>query len=232
MSADPFFLDEQAALRSEDVSLLTSERVFCEPPAELRATVRARVQGAIHQHPSVFAPSVRAPWIRAAACTALLGLGTTIGWFAHEAVQGEHALPARTERRAEEEAGSIASLKSQPVAATTTVAPPPIAPVDQAPSRPSPHMPRVPTESLALERALLDNAHTALRQGNAREAFAFLERHRRQTPGRLAEERQAMEIETLLALGNPDGARALASNFHTQYPNSLLWPRIVRALED
>ncbi len=84
---------------------------------------------------------------------------------------------------------------------------------------------------LARERALLDLARAAAARGEPALALAQAERHRQQFPqGRLAEEREAMAIRALLALGRRADARARADAFRASYPNSFLTPVIDSAL--
>ena len=84
---------------------------------------------------------------------------------------------------------------------------------------------------LARERALLDLARAAAARGEPALALAQAERHRQQFPqGRLAEEREAMAIRALLALGRGAEARARADAFRASYPNSFLTPVIDSAL--
>lgn len=55
--------------------------------------------------------------------------------------------------------------------------------------------------------------------------------HRQQFPhGRLTEEREALAIRALLALGRTEGARQRAAAFRVNYPNSFLIPALDSAL--
>jgi hypothetical protein len=81
----------------------------------------------------------------------------------------------------------------------------------------------VPSSStLTAERALLDVAHSALGKGQAADALDALGRHARRFPrGVYREEREALTIQTLHALGRLDEAERLAAQFKTRYPRSL-----------
>lgn len=84
---------------------------------------------------------------------------------------------------------------------------------------------------LARERAVLDLARAAAARGEPALALEQAERHRQQFPqGRLAEEREAMAIRALIALGRGSEARARADAFRASYPNSFLTPVIDSAL--
>lgn len=81
----------------------------------------------------------------------------------------------------------------------------------------------VPSSStLSAERALLDVAHSALSKGQASDALDALGRHARRFPrGVYREEREALTIQCLRALGRVDEAERLAAQFKTRYPRSL-----------
>jgi len=84
---------------------------------------------------------------------------------------------------------------------------------------------------LARERALLDLARANAAHGEPALVLEQIEKHRREFPqGRLTEEREALAIRALLALGRGDEARARADAFRTTYPNSFLTPAIDSAL--
>ena len=84
---------------------------------------------------------------------------------------------------------------------------------------------------LAAERALLDAARASAAHGEPEQVLGFVEQHRRQfAHGHLVEEREALAIRALLALGRKDEARARADAFRAAYPNSFLTPVIDSAL--
>lgn len=83
------------------------------------------------------------------------------------------------------------------------------------------------SSSLAAERALLDDARGALGSGDAARALGLLDDHARRFPrGQLGEEREALAIQALVALGRTDEARARAVRFKAASPNSLFLPAI------
>ena len=90
---------------------------------------------------------------------------------------------------------------------------------------------REPDQLLAAERALLEEARTALARGNAREALSLLARSRQEFPnGTLIEEREALVILALSADGQMATATAAAGTFRKKYPKSMLLPSIEAAL--
>jgi len=84
---------------------------------------------------------------------------------------------------------------------------------------------------LQRERALLDTARMQAAAGEAELVLGVIKRHREQFPeGRLAEERDALEIQALLTLRRLPEAQELAKGFHDRYPTSMLSGAIEPAL--
>ncbi len=78
------------------------------------------------------------------------------------------------------------------------------------------------SRGLAAERALLDVARSALARGEAAEALAATERHAHEYPdGALVEEREALAIKALVALGRMGEARTRAHSLEQRFPNGL-----------
>jgi hypothetical protein len=125
-------------------------------------------------------------------------------------------------------------------------------PVPQPPIAPAPPLPAAPTsasaapvasavarasapapssESLSAERTVLDHARLELSSGDAAAALALLEEHARQFhKPQLAEEREALAIQSLVALARYDEARARAMRFREAAPHSLFAPAIEAAI--
>jgi hypothetical protein len=83
--------------------------------------------------------------------------------------------------------------------------------------------------ALAAERALIEQARTALSRGKPADALVLLAQHRRGFgKGQLVEEREALEILSLAAAGQTGLARARAAAFRQSFPKSLL----LRAIDD
>lgn len=104
-----------------------------------------------------------------------------------------------------------------------SVPPAPSAQSEASPSRdvraeaPAPSAP-----TLGAERALLDIAHTELAKGEAAAALEGLNRHAQRFPrGVYREEREALIVQSLRALGRTDEAARRAAAFKARYPKSL-----------
>jgi hypothetical protein len=77
------------------------------------------------------------------------------------------------------------------------------------------------------ERQLLEGARTALIKRDPDGALAALASHRQEfVTGQLAEERDALEVQALVAAGRKDDARAAAVRFKTAYPESIFGPSV------
>ncbi len=87
------------------------------------------------------------------------------------------------------------------------------------------------TSALNAERALLDRGRTAFARGDAAACLGLIEEHRTRYPhGALTEEREALAIRTLVALGRAGDARARGRQFKATYPTSLMLPAVEAAL--
>lgn len=91
-----------------------------------------------------------------------------------------------------------------------------------------------PREAGSRERALLERARSALARRDAAEALEALALAKKVAPqGRLAEERDALEIRALYAAGRAAEARAAIEPFRRRYPESIFRPvveAVARAL--
>jgi hypothetical protein len=89
----------------------------------------------------------------------------------------------------------------------------------------------VATSNLSLERGLLDRARAKMAAGDAEAALAVLSHHARSYPrGLLSEEREAMAVNVLVALGRAPEARRRGRAFHERYPSSLVRRSVEAAL--
>jgi hypothetical protein len=105
--------------------------------------------------------------------------------------------------------------------------PAPVATVPAVPALPPRAAPSVSTSLLSAERILLDEARGELTSGNAAHALVLLDSHAHRFPRpQLAEEREALVIQSLVALGRYDEARAAAARFKAASPGSLFLPAI------
>jgi hypothetical protein len=86
-------------------------------------------------------------------------------------------------------------------------------------------------EALAVERALLEIARTALSRGQPEAAIDALRHHAEQYPhGRLEEEREGLWVIALAQADLLPEARRRAEGFRRRYPGSLLLPAIEQSL--
>src|ERR1039457_5881103 len=91
---------------------------------------------------------------------------------------------------------------------------------------------KVKDQGLAAERKWIEMARTALVRGRADGALAALHHHGRLHPnGQLAEERDRLLIQTLVAKGDYVQARAQVARFGRRHPHSLSSPAIEQALQ-
>lgn len=115
---------------------------------------------------------------------------------------------------------------SAPPAAAASDSAPPV-PVTTPPvGRPTPHVEAsapapAPTPLVESESRRVARAHALLRSGDAGAALTLLDALARDEPnGLLVQEREALLVETLAALGRRDSARAHADAFLARYPRS------------
>jgi hypothetical protein len=84
---------------------------------------------------------------------------------------------------------------------------------------------------MSAERALLDPARASFARGEYERALAALEQHKtRYAAGLLTEEREALAVRTLAALGRPALARERGKRFVARYPESLMLPAVEAAM--
>ena len=85
---------------------------------------------------------------------------------------------------------------------------------------------------LAAERNLIEIARTALARGRIDDTLATLHRHaRRFAQGQLAEERDSLYVQALVAKRDFAQARERATRFRRQHPSSLFQPAVDQALQ-
>ncbi len=87
------------------------------------------------------------------------------------------------------------------------------------------------TDGITAERALLDDARTAVNGKDPAAALRILDHHARQFPhGQLWEEREALAVDALVQAHDYDQARARAVRLHQRSPNSLFLPMVDAAI--
>jgi hypothetical protein len=125
-----------------------------------------------------------------------------------------------------------------PPAPNNPVEPPPASRAAPAVSAHSPskselpaRFPDAPDSDLAAERSLIARARSSLQGGSPLDALATLQVHEeRFRTGALAQEREALRIQALIASGNRPAAEAAAARFERDYPQSLMGPAVRAAL--
>jgi hypothetical protein len=177
--------------------------------------------------------------LAALTATAGLALGLAGGreWGASRASSGSlaatGAAPATTTSSASAPSASTLAIAG-PSASTKGLEPVSIdtLPSAQGTARPQP-MPSSTGEAasgrspLRRERELVDGAAGALKNSNPRQALELAEQHARLFPtGQLAEEREVIVIEGLLALGRRTDATARLARFRANFPASPAGPRL------
>ena len=146
-------------------------------------------------------------------------LGSTTKTVASDGVSASSAATAPPLATTE----ASAELPSIDVAALPT------APRETTPARAS----SAPAEgtTLAEELRLTTAARKALAAGDPSSALRALDEHERRFPnGQLAQERDSVRIQALVADGQVAAARGRAAEFRDRYPGGLLLPSVERAL--
>jgi hypothetical protein len=99
-------------------------------------------------------------------------------------------------------------------------------------SAPRPLSTKSSESQLMAERIILDQARAALLQGDAARALRLVDRHRRGfSIPLLGEERDVLEVQSLVKAGRYDEARARAIAFRKQAPGSLFSSVVDSAVE-
>jgi hypothetical protein len=225
--------DRSVAELPEDVlDALHVERGRPGMTPSARARVRMRLQASLlsgvpdHDggHAGDAAPARRL-WTRIRhlnpALTAAVGfvVGVGAGFALHARLDEARAVAPTSIAVARPPASAAPALSTAAPAAPPT--PSPVA--SQEVRAPDSATPRAPSAStLIAERALLDVAHSALAGGNANGALAALGQHAHRYPnGVYREEREAITVQCLRALGRTDEAMRRAAAFRARYPKSL-----------
>ncbi len=92
---------------------------------------------------------------------------------------------------------------------------------------PSTRFSDAPADDLAAERSLIARARTSLQGGSPLDALATLQLHENQfRTGALAQEREALRVQALMASGNRAAAETAAAHFERQYPRGLMEPAV------
>jgi outer membrane protein assembly factor BamD (BamD/ComL family) len=101
----------------------------------------------------------------------------------------------------------------------------------RAPIARDPPAASAPIDPLSGQQALLDEARRSLARGAPASALASLSTHEARYPeSALTQEREALVIKSLAAVGRIAEARTRAEDFARRYPGSLLLPSVQDAL--
>jgi hypothetical protein len=217
----------------EITALLDQERARPGPGAAARGRVLARVRASAAAHPSSGpAPRMRPPPpVGGAILRPVLAFALLVGAAAWVATPS-HSAPSP----------SVPAAETPPAASEPVSPPPPVAPSAASPEPsaarnrtavPGAARPKLetPPSTLQEERAVLDRARAHLLSGEPAAALDDVEKHARLfRHGVLAEERDALRVEALVAARRTEQARAAAARFHAAYPGSMLAPAVDDAL--
>lgn len=89
------------------------------------------------------------------------------------------------------------------------------------------------TFQMNAERALLNEATTAFTHDEPGACLAALEKHKSRFPGgTLSEEREALAVRSLVALGRNEEAVRRGRAFMAKYPGSLMFPAVESAVKE
>lgn len=168
----------------------------------------------------------------------LVVTAATFGIFGTTRVLVSTTSPAHTAPAATPAAPAEPQVDPVVVSATSPVAEIPSIDVRSLPSskpadvkRPSSEVENTAPAAEESESSLLNRAHAAV-SSNPDHALSLTAEHsRRFARGMLVQEREVIAVEALARLGRTDEARARATMFHSNYPNSAYRRRIDAALD-
>jgi len=203
-------------LSPEARTLLDQEREIQPLSATVRARAMARARAALvagtPTRRSAPTPARRTRWAAAAALLCLISGG--VGVAAYQ-------VRARLTKTPQEQPAPPPVVKA---AAPAPVKP--AQPIAEVPTPPetavgTPHLSR--TDAARAELRLLRQARAAVAREDYAAALPPIAEHaRRFKDGRLSEEREALRVKALAALGRTDDARRAAVAFRARFPRSVL----------
>jgi RNA polymerase sigma-70 factor (ECF subfamily) len=224
---------------------LRAERAYEPEPAERRERVLRRVQAStlaltLGHRPSPKSSKPTVHWVRflrekatvgiAAVVVAAALIGTAAGFVGGYRTGERAATPGPARAPLPAPIPPALPPSELPAEITLPSAPAPSAAIPRTIPRGSAEV-RGRDDNLAAETALIQRARTALARGDSAGALEATEAHARQFPrGRLAEERESIAIQALVAAGRNQEARARASEFLAKYPKSMFRPAVEVAL--
>jgi hypothetical protein len=221
-------------LEPELAALLEHRSIDRQAPPDLRARVLARARATIAAGEAIAPPPLR-PLPASPPRGVALRRGFRIALVASFAIAGA-AVGAVGARQASRRGAPPMTSPATPVRVPTVSAPssgdattePGTAPGPAQPS--TPHRPTRTAskgDPFSAELALLQSAHGAYTGRDFSNALALIAEHARRFPkGRLAEQREALRVRSLVGAGRADEARRAAAAFAVQFPRSVLLPRL------
>jgi hypothetical protein len=207
--------------------LLESERPLLPPPPGADETVLAMVGATLLATPVSTGSAAGGP-----AAGSAQGAGTLKALLASRVVTGAVLFALGGASGAGLHVLAQRAAPNAAPAPPSSPAPAPAVVVEPAKVEVREAAPRARDGTLAAERKLLEAARTALAHGQSAAALEQLERHAASFPdGQLAEEREALGVQALVATKRFDEARARSARFERAYPGSILLPAVKAALE-
>ena len=243
--ADPSEL-EQSTL----APFLDAERACPAPPPEVGSRVFTRLAASVGLPPGAGDGAPPAPEPNLAPPATPIGLagrllarasghgimtfvvGAAVGAASYGTIVRVRRLPERPALPAVVAPAPAPVALPPPAPAPAAPEPAAVQPPTLGPSRePAPSMGEGHDRGLAAERKLVEMARTALARGQTDDALAALRRHARGfMHGQLAEERDGLLVQALVAKGEFAQARLRAARFHRQHPQSLFAPVVEESL--
>ena len=239
--------DAPDRLSPELDAFLSPERQLPDPPAEVQSEVFSRVGATLGWFGGPGPGSGPGGAVAAGAVAkgalaktiVTLVVGGVIGAGVHEAYD------RTTDRRADHAKVAVVAPPAAPL--PPPPAPPPVVEPQPEPAAPSivhaetprshvEHVAKTETRerdrNLAAERALIEQARTALARDQGAAAISALERHSRDFPqGELEEERQSLYVQALVALERFEQAKKVAARFHRTFPRSIFGAVVDEAIK-
>jgi len=222
-------------LEPELEAFLRPRRIRRGVPRDLRARTLARARailaagGAIPPRAPVGLPRPLPLSVARGRRLARVALAASIA-VAAGAVGALAALHVRTTATPELESRMSAPIAAAPVArgGDPSIAPPAVTGERVAATKPlRPARVSVDGDPFTAELELLQAAHAAYTRRDFSGALALVAEHARRFPkGHLTEEREALRVRSLAALGRRHEAHRAAAAFAVRFPRSILLPRL------
>ena len=233
-------------LEPELQAFLNPPRIERRAPPEVRARALARARAVVAaggavptsaplplDPPAPVAPPVPIPMARGRVLVrvALGAIAVAVGALGALAAlhsRTTHRLPVSLPESRQLAPSSRDERFAAPSGASPTLATPPAA--TAKPARPA--RAGRQADPFTAELELLQRAHAAYTRGDFPSALMLVAQHARRFPeGRLAEQREALRVRSLVGAGRSDEAHRAAADFALRFPRSVLLPRVEGAPE-